>query len=260
MSSWFAFVSSVPVIRNNTAFLNTARLSRHPVQKTLRAAPLRTAFPCTSPNAGSDRFRLLASAATTQEGETKTFESLFDDEANAIVLTEDGDEVSLLRFVKDQNAVGNAVLFGWLRHYGCTLCLKQASNWREWLPELNSSGRLTVALIGNGPVSHALDFKDQVDWPAYIFSDPERHSYSALSFKKGLLSVLNPSSLVKVIRSFAEGNKQTLSRIPTDALQQGGVVLVDHNGCVSFLHSDEYAGDHVDKDTLFDEVRSAVSN
>lgn len=260
MSSLCAFTTSIPIVRNTATHLNSGKSSIFPLlQPIVRTTPKRIALRNVAPNGGATMSQLKASAGTTQEEETQTFDSLFEDKANATVLTEDGKEVSLLRFVEEQNANGNAVLFGWLRHYGCTLCIKQASNWRDWLPDLNSSGRLTVALVGNGPVSQVLGFKDEVNWPAYLFTDPERRSYAALSFRNDLPALLNRTALFKVIRSFFEGHKQTLSRLPTDPLQQGGVVLVDHTGRVSFLHSDEFAGDHVDKDTLFEAVNSAVS-
>lgn len=197
--------------------------------------------------------------ATEGGAEGPEFAALFDNPEDANVYTGDGTTESLIDFVSGQNVIGKAVVLGWLRHFGCTLCMKQASDWRDWLPELSKLGDVTVALVGNGPPNQAIDFKDEVQWPSHIFTDPQRKSYSALSFKKNLLSTLNAAAFVKVVKSLASGFKQTLTRLPTDPFQQGGVVIVDHKGVVSFFHTDRFAGDHVDKETLFEAVRKATS-
>lgn len=200
---------------------------------------------------------MMASTASTSQS-TEQFASFFEDEGDAVVRRADGSKLSLIEFVQEQNEAGNAVLLGWLRHFGCTLCKKQVAEWRDWLPQLNQNGKLTVGFVGNGPVSQLPEFRDEMEWGEFLFTDPSRSSYGALSFKKKLGNLINRSSLCAVIESF-KSYPQTWTRMPTDPFQQGGVILVNKEGFVTFFHADEYAGDHVGKDVLLDAVDSATA-
>lgn len=182
------------------------------------------------------------------------FETIFSDPCQAVVLTPANEAVSLIEYVREKNENGEAVLFGWLRHFGCSLCKKQTSDWQAIQPDLLQNGRIAIALIGNGPTEHAKDFAEEMGWSADIFTDPDRKTYQALQFRRGLLVTFNPSSLGKIVASFRGGNPQTWSRIPTDAFQQGGAILVDKKGIVRFFHADAYAGDHVEKRQLLEEA------
>lgn len=200
-----------------------------------------------------------AMASTTSVSQsTERFANLFEDEGDAVVRRADGTKLSLIEFVQEQNEAGNAVLLGWLRHFGCTLCKKQVAEWRDWLPELNQNGKLTIAFVGNGPVSQLPEFRDEMEWPEFLFTDPKRVSYGALKFNKKLGNLINFSAVFAVIDSF-KSQPQTWTRMATDPLQQGGVVLVNQEGFVTFFHADEYAGDHVSKDVLLDAVNSTTA-
>lgn len=196
--------------------------------------------------------------ASTSRSSTEQFASLFGDESDALVLRDDGSNLSLTEFVRVQNEAGKAVLLGWLRHFGCTLCKKQVADWRDWMPQLNQNEKLTIAFIGNGPVSQLAEFRDEMEWSEFLFTDPSRTSYAALNFNKKIGDLLNRPALKAVISSF-KSHPQTWSRLPTDALQQGGVVLVNRDGFVTFFHADAYAGDHVSKDVLLEAVTSATT-
>lgn len=204
---------------------------------------------------------LTMAASTSAPSANKTddrplFATLFPG-GRAPVLANDGKEVNLVSVVQSKPGV---VLLGWLRHYGCTLCKKQASDWlrlRETIDAANLAP-VSLVLIGNGQPHQAADFAQEMGWKEDLFSDPERSTYAALAFNKGLTSLLTLPSLRKTIASFREGNSQTLSRIPTDPLQQGGALLVDANGEVVFFHRDAAAGDHAPIDELVDAIRDAL--
>lgn len=158
---------------------------------------------------------------------------------------------SLISYVDRQTTENRAVLLGWLRHYGCTLCKKQAADWAKLAPRLNQCGQITVALIGNGTVEQANDFVQEMQWKGDLFTDPSRTTYKALQFAAGVGVTFTRGGLIKVIQSFKEGNKQTWSRLPTDAFQQGGALLVDFQGKVSLFHRDAFAGDHINVEHLY---------
>ena len=188
----------------------------------------------------------------------KSFKSFFSDDASAMVLSPSNEPVSLTEYVSSCNRDGKTVLLGWLRHYGCTLCVKQAKDWMQLIPRMKECGDISVALIGNGPPKHAVQFAQEIEWEADLFTDPKRVTYKAFPFRSGVSSTFTLGGLVKVINSFKEGNSQDLAKIPTDPFQQGGAVLVDSMGMVQLLHVDAFAGDHIDVDRLLCSVCDVI--
>lgn len=189
----------------------------------------------------------------------RRFGDLFPEASSASVLTPSGDAVSLISHVDANTAASRAVLLGWLRHYGCTLCKKQAADWRDLAPRLRECGDVALVLVGNGTPQQARDFVDEMHWQGDMFTDPSRTAYQALQFRKKIGDTFNLPALKKVIGSFGEGNKQTLSRLPTDAFQQGGAILVDRNGFVKLFHADAFAGDHIDVEELYKQTCEACA-
>ncbi|KAI0567701.1 Thioredoxin [Gracilaria domingensis] len=198
--------------------------------------------------------------ASLQPATQTAFASLLPTPEQSTVLTPQGTHVSLVDHVSSKNAQGEAVLLGWLRHFGCTLCKKQANDWKSMLPRLRERTLVNVVLVGNGSASQAREFQKEINWEGDLFTDPDRRTYRALKMKAGVLTTLNLPSLKTVIRSFRHGNKQTWSRIPTDAFQQGGALLVDNEGIVRMFHADDFAGDHVSKERLVAEVSKLAIN
>jgi hypothetical protein len=64
-------------------------------------------------------------------------------------------------------------------------------------------------------------------------------------------------ALGKTVQSFRDGYRQRWSMRATDALLQGGALVVDADGGVVLLHRDQFAGDHCAVDALADAVRAA---
>ncbi|CAN8069747.1 unnamed protein product [Agarophyton chilense] len=183
-----------------------------------------------------------------------TFASLFPSPEQAMVLTPQGTRASLIDHVNMHNADGEVVLLGWLRHFGCTLCKKQANDWKSILPKLREQGPVNVVLVGNGPATHAKEFQEEIGWDSDLYTDPDRRTYKALNMEAGVLTTFNLPALMKTISSFGDGNKQTWSRMPTDAFQQGGALLVDTLGTIRMFHVDHFAGDHVARERIVDQV------
>jgi hypothetical protein len=86
--------------------------------------------------------------------------------------------------------VTDVLCVGWLRHFGCTLCLRQAKEWEAALqPRLGRRGRL--ALVGCGTAEQARTFREDAEWTGELYTDPGRGSYAALGFARGAGSVFN---------------------------------------------------------------------
>lgn len=206
-----------------------------------------------------------AAGTTTSPDASFSFSSLFSpapgkdgNGGNDVVYDASGSSVSLVAHVSALNAQGKTVVVGWLRHYGCTLCMKQASDWKAWL---STSGSLSIVddasldlapiLIGNGPHQQITPFADRLQWPdVTLFTDPTRTTYAALEFTNKKKDLFNLPSLSATLSSFRQGHPQKWGVLPTDPFQQGGVVVVDPTGAVRLFRPDRYAGDHVDGQTL----------
>lgn len=187
-----------------------------------------------------------------------SFDSLFPTREAARVLTCKNEPVSITSYVSENNAKGNAVLLGWLRHYGCTLCKRQAAEWREMQHNI---GELCVnmALIGNGTPLQAVSFARELEWKEeHLLSDVDCRTYEALGFKRGIGCTFNLKALNKVYQSYQVGHVQTWSRMSKHPFQQGGVVFVNRFGIVSLLHLDAFAGDHMNVDDLLNNIRKLI--
>mmetsp|Transcript_43579 Transcript_43579/g.170566 ORF Transcript_43579/g.170566 Transcript_43579/m.170566 type:complete len:164 (-) Transcript_43579:190-681(-) len=110
--------------------------------------------------------------------------------------------------------------------------------------------------IGSGTAEQGADFLKEVEFPGEIYSDPQRKTYQALNFTKGVLSTFNLGGLQKLSESFVGGNKQRFEILPTDPFQQGGCLVISPSNDVVLLHRDDFAGDHVEESKLLEVLRS----
>lgn len=97
-------------------------------------------------------------------------------------------------------------------------------------------------VIGNGSPVQAGFFAEDQHLEGSVFTDPERVTYRALGMREGLRSALKLRLLKNTARAYAKGFRQT--RVEGDPLQQGGVLVVDGTGRITFSYISETAGDH----------------
>lgn len=109
---------------------------------------------------------------------------------------------------------------------------------------------MRVAAVGNGTAAMAADFVAQFSVPFPVFTDPSRASYQTLGLRRGL--GLNLQLAKNGMRAYKAGFRQ--GRTQGDPLQQGGVVVMDAQDRVTWLHVDSGAGDHAPMDALRDAV------
>jgi AhpC/TSA antioxidant enzyme len=93
---------------------------------------------------------------------------------------------------------GYVVVIGWLRHYGCTLCMQQAVSWQNDLRRLvgaEGEEKTRIVLVGSGTVEQARQFSEDTGFPeAELYTDPSLKSYKAMGFASGAASVFNRKS------------------------------------------------------------------
>jgi hypothetical protein len=79
-----------------------------------------------------------------------------------------------------------------------------------------------------------------VESPLYV--DPELQAYAAAGLKRGLRSSLSPGVILRGVRAFREGKRQSATK--GDPWQQGGVFVILPGNRVEFVYISEEAGDH----------------
>jgi alkyl-hydroperoxide reductase/thiol specific antioxidant family protein len=112
---------------------------------------------------------------------------------------------------------------------------------RDALPDIRRRGAELI-IVGNGQPQHAIDFRDteHVESPLYV--DPELQAYAAAGLKRGLRSSLSPGVILRGVRAFREGKRQSATK--GDPWQQGGVFVILPGNRVEFVYISEEAGDH----------------
>jgi hypothetical protein len=114
---------------------------------------------------------------------------------------------------------------------------------------------VSVVAIGSGTPAMAADFVEQFSVPFPVYTDPERSSYRLAGMKRRLGLGLKTAGRAQ--RALQGGHRQ--GRTQGDPWQQGGVLLVDGEGRVSWQHVDDGAGDHASMEAVIVAVRALSS-
>ena len=112
---------------------------------------------------------------------------------------------------------------------------------RDARPDIRRRGAELI-IVGNGQPQHAIDFRDTEHVASPLYVDPELHAYAAAGLKRGLRSTLNPGVILRGLRAFREGKRQSATM--GDPWQQGGVFIIRPGNRVDFSYISAEAGDH----------------
>lgn len=126
-------------------------------------------------------------------------------------------------------------------------CREQAARLGQRLDEILAADAQLVA-IGNGHEHWARAFIEDegVTFPVYV--DPGRSSYEHFGMRRGVSQVLGPRSVKHSLRAMSQGHFQSQTR--GDALQNGGVIVLDESGDIVYEHIENEAGDLADLDEV----------
>jgi hypothetical protein len=119
------------------------------------------------------------------------------------------------------------------------------------MEELRKRGAEPI-VIGNGPVQFAAQFKKDIGFEAELYTDPSRETYRAAELKRGIASAAGLGSIAAGIKALSQGFMQTRTR--GDALQLGGVLIIDREGRLLYRQASKYAGDHAPLEELLQAV------
>ena len=131
-----------------------------------------------------------------------------------------------------------------LRHFACLACTEYVALLAPRLHELTRLG-LRVIYVGNGEPRYLDAFieRNAIDLSAVeVVTDPSLAAHRALELPRSFLSTYGPRALFGLTRALVRGFRQ--STIEGDLYQQGGVLVVDREGQVAYLHRARATGDH----------------
>lgn len=118
----------------------------------------------------------------------------------------------------------------------------------EHRQEIESLGAALCA-IGNGNAVMARDFVEQFSVEFSVYSDPSRHTYEWLGFKRPYVA-LNLAVLKRGRRAAKAGFRQ--GAVAGDVFQQGGEAIVSPDGALLYCRVSSGAGDHAPIEELLE--------
>lgn len=140
-------------------------------------------------------------------------------------------------------AHGPALLI-FIRRFGCLCLSAQITELKPRLPELHRLGLRTV-FIGNGQPHFIDGFVERFamyDHHIDIVTDPTLASFRAVEMLRSWWATYGPKAIWDQIRATGAGHINRWGE--GDTLQQGGIVLVDSDGCIAWYHRNASKGGH----------------
>jgi len=133
-----------------------------------------------------------------------------------------------------------------IRHFECVACSMNVTNLAPRIGELAELG-VSPTLVGCGPHTAIDRFLEKFSLQPYtqqglrVWTDPTLKTHRTAGLHRGLLRVIGLRALGNMLRGLASGHSQTGHA--GDGAQQGGALMVDAEGVVTFLHRSERLGD-----------------
>jgi hypothetical protein len=128
---------------------------------------------------------------------------------------------------------------------------------RSHAAEFEKAGA-NLVIIGNGWPGVARKFAEQKQLPKSmtLLTDKSQKAYQAAGLKRGLWRTLGPQSWLPYLKTLARGFRQR--RTAGDPWQQGGALVLEKGGQVSFRPVREHPGDQARAAELLEAVRKSA--
>ena len=139
----------------------------------------------------------------------------------------------------------HSIVFIFLRHFACIGCRAHAVQvWQD--RERYEGGGAKIVFVGNGSPDFIERFREDLKLgEALIFTDPSLEVFKAAGFKHGFFAVVQPSSVLNVVKLAREGHRQ-VAHSPEAGThwQLGGVIAISKAGKLLYHFISESVGDH----------------
>ncbi len=99
-----------------------------------------------------------------------------------------------------------------------------------------------LVVIGNGSPAQARDLRQDLDFPATLWVDPQMEAYRAAGLRRGAARALSWRTLGHTLRAWRAGHRQ--QGVQGDPWQLGGAFVVTPASAVVYGHVSREAGDH----------------
>jgi len=111
-----------------------------------------------------------------------------------------------------------------------------------------------LAVIGTGNAAMAKAFREEAGiTDVSVYTDEARKAYDAAGFHRGMWTLLQPRAVWNYVRAFLAGYRG--GRLQGDALQQGGVLVINPEGVVLYRHVSRSSGDHAEVGEILSALR-----
>lgn len=117
------------------------------------------------------------------------------------------------------------------------------------LPQITARGA-GLYVIGLGAVSFIAGLRETTGYQGPVLIDPDRRAYRAAAFKRPLLGILDPRTLLAGFQAHQAGFSQSLPQ--GDAAQLGGVFVITPRDRLLLRHIEQFAGDTVRPERLLE--------
>jgi hypothetical protein len=159
--------------------------------------------------------------------------------AAASVLMLDGNTTRLRELWREVPTVT-----GFIRHFGCLFCHQMVEELVAGVPYILERGA-RVVIVGNGSVAQARHFFSDKQLPRHgvsVVTDPDRDTYRAAGFERGVTKTLNSDSVKAYGAAVRQGHRVT--GLFGDLTQLGGLIVVKPPASLLYFHKSRFAGDH----------------
>jgi len=131
-------------------------------------------------------------------------------------------------------------------------CREQVVQLHRRIDDIHAAGAELV-VIGNGTPNFVAGFRDTTGYRGLLYTDPSLEAYRRAGMKRSVTSVVNPMSALRAFRALGRGHMQGLTK--GDSWQQGGTVVITHDGRIAYTYHSGSAGDHAAVDDILAALR-----
>jgi peroxiredoxin len=153
---------------------------------------------------------------------------------------------------------GRPSVTSFVRHFGCLFCHQMVQALVDTVPDIVARGA-RVVIVGNGSIDQARHFFSLKGLPregVAVVTDPERESYKAMGFERGLgRTFLHPGARRAFGGARAQGHR--ITGLFGDLTQLGGLLVVKPPAQLVYLHRSKFAGDHPKMDEVIRAIAQA---
>jgi len=120
-------------------------------------------------------------------------------------------------------------------------CRQQVAELAEQEDAFTESNRHLV-VIGSAKPDALSGFREQTGYRGTLLTDPSCASFAMLGYTRGITTTLGWRPFTAAVKALRSGYRP--GAIHGDAMQNGGVLVVDTDGSHLFAYRSEKAGDH----------------